>query len=653
MASDNTEYLRHYGERLDKKVRQLLNSDLKAILKELGLQVSGNKSLLQERILQREHLPERVKSDLTRCISLILVSQTSANYNERVTCIISTEPTTLSADTAAADTSLSLMHTPADTRRTSLILHLHGLSTIFRTEVLPTNTTPIPTRLRNQLHRIVRSPNQAGSLKAYALQAQCPSRKALSMTMLSSCADRSRFMVGLALSHYQTVANVLVTNTGRATVHANVSLAAHQVERLRDSGRSWKVMAYCCYEQDPSPKDIAFPAQVELRCNTHNYSGNLRGIKKKAGTTKPADLTPFCTKSIGYNNQVSISYAGTDKRFLFSIYLVKVASVEELVEKVRTGQIISKQAVLNEMINKAKDPDIVATSTIMSLKCPLSAMKMQLPCRSTLCNHNQCFDATSFLQLQEQAPQWSCPVCAKNFPFEALVIDQYVQDIIQRTDSSAEQVTVQPDGRWDLGVHANNDFRMPSARPSEAPSSKRKAEVLDVDGGVEIVSQHANSIRNTSAAKPAPSPQAYPTPSFSASREPSAPPSASSRSGSKRPTDTIDLTLSSDDEDDEPPRRPVKRQSTSNGLLTTTSQLHSPSVSNYSHTPTSAPVDGGSRPPWMSAPYQVSAHSQSPGASTIPMPRPSASYSAQSPQYGSTFSGGYGAQNSTGFGFRR
>lgn len=64
MASDNAEYFRHHGDRLDKKVRQLLNSDLKAILKELGLQVSGNKSLLQERILDCEHLPERAKSDL-------------------------------------------------------------------------------------------------------------------------------------------------------------------------------------------------------------------------------------------------------------------------------------------------------------------------------------------------------------------------------------------------------------------------------------------------------------------------------------------------------------------------------------------------------------------------------------------------------------
>jgi E3 SUMO-protein ligase PIAS1 len=75
---------------------------------------------------------------------------------------------------------------------------------------------------------------------------------------------------------------------------------------------------------------------------------------------------------------------------------------------------------------RAQDADIVATSTKMSLKCPLSTLRIETPCRSMGCAHNQCFDAASYLQLQEQAPTWTCPVCNKYSPFENLAVDLYV-----------------------------------------------------------------------------------------------------------------------------------------------------------------------------------------------------------------------------------
>lgn len=76
------------------------------------------------------------------------------------------------------------------------------------------------------------------------------------------------------------------------------------------------------------------------------------------------------------------------------------------------------------MVSKANDSDIVATSIVMSLKDPISTLRIDTPCRSTICKHNQCFDAMSFLQLQEQAPTWTCPICNKVVSFGDLAIDQ-------------------------------------------------------------------------------------------------------------------------------------------------------------------------------------------------------------------------------------
>ncbi len=126
------------------------------------------------------------------------------------------------------------------------------------------------------------------------------------------------------------------------------------------------------------------------------------------------------------------------------IFVVKTVPVADLVKKLEAGNRISKDSVVREsgfyrmllyfvvltmccspVLTKAQDPDIVATSTVLSLKCPLSASRITLPCRSSSCQHTQCFDATSYLQLQEQGPTWSCPICSKPAPFESLAVDEY------------------------------------------------------------------------------------------------------------------------------------------------------------------------------------------------------------------------------------
>ena len=124
------------------------------------------------------------------------------------------------------------------------------------------------------------------------------------------------------------------------------------------------------------------------------------------------------------------------------VNLVKRHPVEELVGKLKSGKTITKDQVVREskffpqknrdcrhllsfiVISKSEDAEIVTTSSILSLKCPLSTLRIDVPCRSSICSHNQCFDASSFLQLQEQAPTWTCPICNKAAAYEHLQVDQ-------------------------------------------------------------------------------------------------------------------------------------------------------------------------------------------------------------------------------------
>jgi E3 SUMO-protein ligase PIAS1 len=200
------------------------------------------------------------------------------------------------------------------------------------------------------------------------------------------------------------------------------------------------------------------------------------------------------------------------------------------------------------VLRKANDPDIIVDSTVMSLKDPISTLRISTPCRSSVCTHNQCFDAASFLQLQEQAPTWTCPVCNKTVSFEGLAVDQYVQEILDTVPKSTEQVTIEPDGRWSKGNKKENE-------PSRSSTSNQQDGGSD-DDLVEISDYRLMNIKNEASLN-TPLSLAQ-TPSMS-SRETSTAP----RTGSKRQSEVIDLTLS---DDDEPPRPKKVAYSTPNSL---------------------------------------------------------------------------------------
>ncbi|KAG8532030.1 uncharacterized protein KY384_003666 [Bacidia gigantensis] len=336
----------------------------------------------------------------------------------------------------------------------------------------------------------------------------------------------------------------------RDTFRDPLNLTQDVVTMLNDDNNT-RVMVYCAADVGPSPftlLDVAFPQQVELKVNGDDVKANLRGLKNKPGTTRPADITGLLRKRAGYNNELLITYALTKNRFNLVVNLVKQIPVESLVLELKQGKLISKDRVLREMQSRAEDQDIVATSSVLSLKCPLSYMRIDVPCRSTVCKHNQCFDATSFLQLQEQAPTWSCPVCHENVKFSNLQVDQYVEDILKSTPRSVDQVTIEPSGHWSIKGE-EKPLLSSSKRQTSYESDKDLVEIDEPPCGKTVKSEYSQQ------------PNMLSTPPVS-SREPSTSTGKQSFGGNKRPApyaaDVIDLCT--DSEDGEPVRTPKRRQ---------------------------------------------------------------------------------------------
>ncbi|KAF7126169.1 hypothetical protein CNMCM5793_002591 [Aspergillus hiratsukae] len=348
----------------------------------------------------------------------------------------------------------------------------------------------------------------------------------------------------------------------RDNVELKVVLTPTVASRLQ-ADPNLRVMVYCAADSglnQYTKSDIAFPHQVELKANLDEVKANLKGLKNKPGTTRPADVTSYIRKKPGYPNHIVMTYALTQKasppsppsrppptRFFVLVNLVQRHPIENLVLELKRRKTITKEQVLREMKNRAEDSDIVATSTVMSLKCPLSTLRIEVPCRTVICTHNQCFDASSFLQLQEQAPTWSCPVCSKATSYESLQVDQYVDDILHSTSPDVEQVIIEPDGKWS----SPKEDEVKGAG-GVTPATEDEDELIEIkEPGIVHVKQESLSASGLSLER---------TPAQS--REPSATSSAARLSTNKRSAaQVIDLT-GSDDEGDLSPVRPAKRLAT-------------------------------------------------------------------------------------------
>lgn len=159
----------------------------------------------------------------------------------------------------------------------------------------------------------------------------------------------------------------------RNSVKATVILSPADVQQFA-ADKSHRCMVYCAAVDNITPftkdTEISFPHQVELRVNDEQISGlNLRGLKNKPGSTRPADITEhLLSKKANYRNEVTLTYALTQKvgrnfapnlylpikltpppqKFAFVVNLVKQESVDQLVEKLRTGAFISKETVITD-----------------------------------------------------------------------------------------------------------------------------------------------------------------------------------------------------------------------------------------------------------------------------------------------------------------
>ncbi|KAL4227451.1 E3 SUMO-protein ligase pias1 [Mactra antiquata] len=253
-----------------------------------------------------------------------------------------------------------------------------------------------------------------------------------------------------------------------------------------------------CYLETSCEQDDNFPPSICVRVN-----GKVAQLPSPIPTTKPGvepkrpgrpvDITSLCRLSPTMPNHVELSWASEYGRgYVISINLVKRLTSDILLQRLKqfgNRHADHSRAMIKEKLQHDADSEIATTSLRVSLLCPLGKMKMQLPSRCSTCTHLQCFDATTFLMMNEKKATWTCPVCDKPAPFHKLMIDGLFVEI-RKQISDVDEIQFMEDGSW-APIRSNNKTHTISNTPvrqsnnsNDSPTSsspkKPRVEVIDL-----------------------------------------------------------------------------------------------------------------------------------------------------------------------------
>lgn len=276
----------------------------------------------------------------------------------------------------------------------------------------------------------------------------------------------------------ESAQKIYVTN-GRCTCTINFNLSKEEFHSLQhDEHQRLYVL---CGKVDPlntrGKAVIQFPSPHEFQMNNQQIVANVKGIKNRPGTAKPADITPYLG-SKNAENKFQFVYAFTTVEYILYIYIVRTIPPEAIVQQILSQSKIVKAATLyylKQTIDDDGDDDFITTSTVMSLNCPISCTRMVNPVKSDMCKHIECFDALWFLHSQMQIPTWQCPICQLPIKIEHLAVSEYVKEILDTADQGVEQVKLFSNGSWEPFCDENENNGGHSDSESESGSSKHGA----------------------------------------------------------------------------------------------------------------------------------------------------------------------------------
>lgn len=192
---------------------------------------------------------------------------------------------------------------------------------------------------------------------------------------------------------------------------------------------------------------------IELSCQT-DFSGVLVAeFVKKMNLEVMADDVKKRSASGDENKKCAVCGATSNllrcSRCKSAWYCGQAHQIQDWPTHQRICMTASSKPKLKRLRSEPQTDDAIAIGeTRVSLRCPLTVMRIKTPVRGQHCDHPQCIDLIGYIGFSESAGNWQCPVCMKPLPYPDLVVDQQMSQILRSTDDEVDQVRLYPNGKY-------------------------------------------------------------------------------------------------------------------------------------------------------------------------------------------------------------
>ncbi|XDV28335.1 hypothetical protein PO909_031669 [Leuciscus waleckii] len=239
-------------------------------------------------------------------------------------------------------------------------------------------------------------------------------------------------------------------------IHLNADQQA-QIQKSQTSqsdSTSVQVVLRICYSESVGVEEDQYPPNISVLVNhvtcpvQCSYSSNKMGTEPSR-PCRPIDITPDLY--VSFTNRFSVLWGNFGKNYCVGVYLVRPVSSQELLAELHRTSVEQQELCrrrVSEKLCSDQESGITTTRLQISLICPLVKMRMSAPCRAGGCSHLQCFDASFYLQMNERKPRWTCPVCHRYAPYDALRIDSLLCGVLESCGEDVEEIEFLSDGSW-------------------------------------------------------------------------------------------------------------------------------------------------------------------------------------------------------------
>ncbi|XP_062376041.1 zinc finger MIZ domain-containing protein 1a isoform X3 [Sardina pilchardus] len=302
---------------------------------------------------------------------------------------------------------------------------------------------------------------------------------------------------GVVLEPFRLEHNLAVSNHVfhlRPSVHQTLMWRYGHHHHAPHSGSDLELQ-FKCYHHEDRQMNTNWPASVQVSVNATPLTIE-RGDNKTSH--KPLHLKHVCQPG---RNTIQITVTACCCSHLFVLQLVHRPSVRSVLQGLLKKRLLPAEHCITKIKRNFSsvaassgnttlngEDGVEQTAIKVSLKCPITFRRIQLPARGHDCKHVQCFDLESYLQLNCERGTWRCPVCNKTALLEGLEVDQYMWGILNAIQNSEfEEVTIDPTCSWrpvpiksDLHIKEDPDGPLAKRFKTMSPSQMTMPNVMEM-----------------------------------------------------------------------------------------------------------------------------------------------------------------------------